>query len=100
VYLAMTGGQGALELAEAPLPGQAADSAQRNRVPLRTAVPLVVSVATAEEQSAHEAMLALIARASGGRVLWVALEPATALPAGAQRTGDAAHVGEPQRSSA
>jgi DNA polymerase III subunit epsilon len=100
VYLAMTGGQGALELAEAPLPGQSADTAQRSRVPLRTAVPLAVLAASAEEQSAHEAMLALIARASGGRVLWAALEPAAAVPASAQRTSDAVQVDEPQRSSA
>jgi hypothetical protein len=31
--------------------------------------------ATPEELAAHEAMLAVIAVASGGRVLWAALEP-------------------------
>ena len=100
VYLAMTGGQGTLELAEAPLPGQAADGTLRNRAPLRAAVALPVVVATAEELSAHEAMLALIARASGGRVLWAVLEPAAAVAASTPRTGDAARLDEPQRSSA
>ena len=32
-------------------------------------------LASAEEIAAHEMMLAVIAKASGGRVLWVALEP-------------------------
>jgi DNA polymerase-3 subunit epsilon len=48
VYLAMTGGQGALAL---PVP-----------------------LATPDEIAAHEVMLAVIAKASGGRVLWAALE--------------------------
>jgi DNA polymerase III subunit epsilon len=71
VYLAMTGGQGALELAEAAMPG----AMPRGRAPLRVAVPLVVIRASAEELAAHETMLAIIAKASGGRVLWEMMEP-------------------------
>ena len=93
VYLAMSGGQGALALAEAQAPLQAAAGARAARPPLRTAVPLTVLAASAEELAAHEIMLAVIARASGGRVLWAlseALEPPAPL----------ALQGEPQRSSA
>jgi len=93
VYLAMTGGQGALELAEAPLSGQAIEGAQRNGTLLRAAVPLVVVAATAEELAAHEAMLAVIAKASGGRVLWATIETREPPAASASRA-------EPQRSSA
>lgn len=75
VYLAMTGGQGALALAEATVPAHAADGGRGRGAPLRTAVPLAVVTATAEELTAHEAMLAVIAKASGGRVLWAATEP-------------------------
>lgn len=83
VYLAMTGGQGALELAEAAMAG-ARDGVQRGGAPLRVAVPLVVLRASAEELAAHEEMLAAIGKASGGRVLWAMMEPAgaTMAPAG------------------
>ncbi|MBV8909706.1 MAG: DNA polymerase III subunit epsilon [Gammaproteobacteria bacterium] len=74
VYLAMTGGQGALELVEAAVP-RTADGVQRSRAPLRLAVPLVVLRASDEELAAHEAMLAIIGKASGGAVLWAMLEP-------------------------
>ena len=67
VYLAMTGGQGALALAEADAAARAADGSARLRVPLRTAAPLPVPTASAEELRAHEAMLAIITKASGGR---------------------------------
>ncbi|HKD53464.1 MAG TPA: DNA polymerase III subunit epsilon [Steroidobacteraceae bacterium] len=91
VYLAMTGGQGALELVEAEQP---AHSAQRGtRVPVRTAVPLPVLAASAAELEAHQIMLAVITKASGGRCLWISCEArdaAVALP----------RDGEPQRSSA
>jgi DNA polymerase III subunit epsilon len=94
VYLAMTGGQAALELIEADLTLHSPAAARVSRAPLRTAVPLLVVGATAEELLAHEVMLAAIAKASGGRVLWPASEPrevavVLALPAA-----------EPQRSSA
>jgi DNA polymerase III subunit epsilon len=94
VYLAMTGGQGALALAEAAAPGQAADGGRGRSAPLRTAIPLVVVAATAEELAAHEAMLAVIAKASGGRVLWAAMELRDSAAAAPSRAP------EPQRSSA
>jgi len=91
VYLAMTGGQGTLALAEADAGARAADGSARVRVPLRTVTPLPVPTASAEELRAHEAMLAIITKASGGRCLWTVSEaPAAAAP----------DVFEPQRSSA
>jgi DNA polymerase-3 subunit epsilon len=75
VYLSMTGGQGALALSEADRPTHTHTQVRAPRAPLRLAVPLPVPAATAEELAAHEVMLAVIAKASGGRVLWVALEP-------------------------
>ena len=44
VYLAMTGGQGALALVERDAPAQAADGARAGRVPLPGALPLSVRV--------------------------------------------------------
>ena len=82
VYLAMTGGQGALALTEAVSATRAADGARAARVLVRTGLALLVVAPTAEEARAHEGMLALIRRASGGRCLWPAAEPQ--LPAGAQ----------------
>jgi DNA polymerase-3 subunit epsilon len=93
VYLAMTGGQGALALAEADmLP--TAPGARPARPSLRLAVPLVVLAASAEELSAHEVMLAVIVKASGGRLVWPADEVRETL---APRVSLA---DEPQRSSA
>jgi len=94
VYLAMTGGQGALALSEAEEPAYTQSSARTARTPLRLAVPLQVPAASPAELAAHEVMLAVIARASGGRVLWAVLEPRdAALPL--------AHPEDaPQRSSA
>src|SRR5499427_10427297 len=66
VYLAMTGGQGTLELTDEGS-AHAAERAQGIRVPVRTAVPLLVMAASAEELLAHETMLALITKVSGGR---------------------------------
>ena len=74
VYLAMTGGQGALALSEADGSAQAHTTLRTARAPLRLAVPLPVPMATPAELAAHEAMLAIIAKASGGRVLWAALD--------------------------
>ena len=74
VYLAMTGGQGALALSDADEPAHAHAGQRPARMPLRLAVALPVPVATADELAAHEVMLAVIAKASGGRVLWAALE--------------------------
>jgi DNA polymerase III subunit epsilon len=93
VYLAMTGGQGALALTE-PEPLHAGEGARTRGAPLRTAVPLTVPAATPEELEAHAAMLAVMAKASGGRVLWGAMEPRDSVAAAAARAP------EPQRSSA
>ncbi len=70
VYLAMTGGQGALEL------GQKAGAAGGSAGPRgargfeRDGAPLKVVPATDEEQRAHEAFLDVIAKQSAGRCLW------------------------------
>jgi DNA polymerase III subunit epsilon len=83
VYLAMTGGQGALEL------GQAAGTARPSdprpvRALVRAPVPLRVIVPTPEELRAHESFLDLIARvAQSGRCLWRALEAPESEPAAA-----------------
>jgi DNA polymerase III subunit epsilon len=95
VYLAMTGGQGALALTEADAPSSAAEGTRPGRVPVRTLVTLPVPVATPEELRAHAAMLAVIARASGGRCLWAALEACESVSA-----APALQPVEPQRSSA
>lgn len=94
VYLAMTGGQGALELLEAEPPGHAAAGARSARVPLRTVVPLPVPEASTAELEAHQIMLAVITRASGGRCLWNASEARDTAALAVPRDG------EPQRSSA
>src|SRR5512146_299039 len=68
VYLAMTGGQGALALTESAA-GSAAGASQI-RALVRPPAPLRVICATEQELRAHRDMLALIARSSGGRCLW------------------------------
>jgi DNA polymerase-3 subunit epsilon len=70
VYLAMTGGQGALALVETAASGNAADGGRAVRALLRPSVPLVVIAATEEELAAHAVMLAVINKASGGKCLW------------------------------
>ena len=77
VYLAMTGGQSALALTEQGAPPRGMEGARGARVPVRPAVPLAVLVATPDELEAHEAMLALITRESGGRCLWASELPDT-----------------------
>jgi DNA polymerase III subunit epsilon len=94
VYLAMTGGQSALALAEADVSARAADGLRAARVPLRVTVTLLVSAVSAEELQAHETMLAVIAKASGGRCVWSAMEAHRDNPAGAEKRT------EPQASSA
>lgn len=64
VYLAMTGGQATLELS-----GSTASQGAGVHT-ARPAVPLRVLAASAEELRAHEDMLTLIGRSSGGRCLW------------------------------
>jgi DNA polymerase III subunit epsilon len=80
VYLAMTGGQGALALTETHLAGNAAEGGRTLRALTRTAVPLRVIRASDEELAAHLAMLAIIAKASGGRCLWQMPPPVQAVP--------------------
>jgi DNA polymerase-3 subunit epsilon len=70
VYLAMTGGQGALALDETAASGTAADGRRAVRALVRPSVPLVVIAATEEELAAHAVMLAVINKASGGKCLW------------------------------
>ena len=70
VYLAMTGGQTALQLSESgnDSDGQAR-AEQLIRLPAkREKLPIIE--ATAEERVDHEAQLDAIAEASGGKVLW------------------------------
>ena len=73
VYLAMTGGQAALALEETA-ESRASDGGRHVRALVRPPVPLRVLVATEEELCAHEAMLEIIIRASGGRCLWAPAE--------------------------
>ncbi|HUN71993.1 MAG TPA: DNA polymerase III subunit epsilon [Steroidobacteraceae bacterium] len=69
VYLAMTGGQGALALTES-VSGSAVAGAGQIRALVRPPAPLRVIAASEQELRAHREMLALIAKASGGRCLW------------------------------
>ena len=71
VYLAMTGGQGALALTEGAS-GAAGRGAGQVRALVRPPAPLRVIAATEQELRAHRDMLALIAKSSGGRCLWPA----------------------------
>jgi DNA polymerase III subunit epsilon len=71
VYLAMTGGQGALALTES-VSGSATVGAGQVRALVRPPAPLRVIGATEQELRAHREMLALIAKSSGGRCLWPA----------------------------
>jgi DNA polymerase-3 subunit epsilon len=95
VYLAMTGGQSSLALGDAGALGARAGEALRAASALvRSVETLHIAYASDAERAAHEAMLALIDKASGGRCLWLAIaqpEAGGAL-AGAERA--------PQRSSA
>jgi DNA polymerase III subunit epsilon len=75
VYLAMTGGQSTLALGEG---GGATASAGHTLRPgggvVRGAEPLQILYASEAERGAHEAMLALIEKMSGGRCVWLAIE--------------------------
>ena len=76
VYLAMTGGQSALALHEDTGGRRNADATQtaEQRGWTRPAEALVVRQPSAEEQLAHDAFLDKIAKASGGKVLFLASE--------------------------
>ena len=77
VYLAMTGGQGALALTEGARGAYAPGNVAARK---RLAVPLRVLRASAQELDAHEAMLAVIRQASGGECLWSAPENGSGEP--------------------
>ncbi len=81
VYLTMTGGQGSLALMEAVGAARSADGARPARALVRTGLALLVLPPSDEEARAHEGMLALIKRASGGRCLWAIGEPSLAAEA-------------------
>jgi DNA polymerase-3 subunit epsilon len=93
VYLAMTGGQAVLALLDSDLAARTLDGTRAVRVPVRAAVPLVVYVADSEELLAHEAMLVMIAKASGGRCLWGGGEVRGSAPA-------SDHAAQPRLSNA
>jgi DNA polymerase-3 subunit epsilon len=69
VYLAMTGGQSLLELDASTAAAVLHDAAHIPPVQ-RPAGELVVIQAGADELAAHASLLALIAKASGGRLIW------------------------------
>jgi DNA polymerase-3 subunit epsilon len=80
VYLAMTGGQSALQLdtnIRANEPGRAKVSTTRIRP---TGVALAMPQATAEELKSHESMLDLIQKASHGKAVWRASHPQDSAP--------------------
>jgi DNA polymerase III subunit epsilon len=74
VYLAMTGGQSMLALEESARE-RAATRSSTSPAMVRPSEPLVIIRASAEECAAHAELLALLAKASGGRCLWSTLEP-------------------------
>jgi DNA polymerase-3 subunit epsilon len=74
VYLAMTGGQGAFML---EVDAAASHTAFAVRRAERPSGLLPVFRATAAEVAAHERVLEALDRASGGRTVWRALEPAS-----------------------
>ncbi|MGI9245536.1 MAG: DNA polymerase III subunit epsilon [Steroidobacteraceae bacterium] len=76
VYLAMTGGQGALTLDDHNLAASRASAAAARAV--RPAGTLVVRRASAQEAQAHEGLLQVLDKASGGQTAWRRFEPAAA----------------------
>jgi len=75
VYLAMTGGQGALTLGDAASATGVADAVMRA---VRPAGLLVVRRASADELLAHEQLLVVLDKASRGKTAWRKLEPVVA----------------------
>ena len=71
VYLAMTGGQGALTLESGTASDAAIGSIRRAE---RPAGPLVIRRATQAEVAAHNRMLDVLDRISGGRAVWRVLQ--------------------------
>jgi DNA polymerase-3 subunit epsilon len=72
VYLAMTGGQGALTLDDHGRSGLHATASEFRAA--RPAGTLVVLRATEPERAAHEALLTLLDKASGGKTAWRRLD--------------------------
>ncbi|MEM9255944.1 MAG: DNA polymerase III subunit epsilon [Pseudomonadota bacterium] len=70
VYLAMTGGQTALQLSDGPGADSGPGRAEQLRRLPASRPPLIVIEPTADELANHEAQLAAIGKASGGDVLW------------------------------
>jgi len=77
VYLAMTGGQGALTLDETEATTEARTLARKARRPRGK---LLVVRATEAELAAHEQRLAALDKASGGKTVWRTLEPGAPAP--------------------
>lgn len=73
VYLAMTGGQGALGLDTSPGDEQSGGAVERTAA-ARQLPPLRIIAPNADELAAHRARLDAIAKRSGGKCLWLALE--------------------------
>jgi len=71
VYLSMTGGQAALSWGEGASGGHAAGPLQGRRQLERPLAALRILQPSEDELSAHDALLQLIAKASGGRCLWL-----------------------------
>jgi DNA polymerase-3 subunit epsilon len=80
VYLAMTGGQGALTLDDKATAAGVAAAVTRA---VRPAGALVVRRATEDELQAHQEMLRLLDKKSGGKTAWRQFEPAPETVAGA-----------------
>jgi DNA polymerase III subunit epsilon len=70
VYLAMTGGQSTFALDTAASAGAAARMTSGSGVQRAPGMALAIPAPSAEELRHHEAMLDLIHKASGGKVLW------------------------------
>lgn len=70
VYLAMTGGQGALALDAGRSPAAAGGERRGVQALVRPDAGLLVRTATPEELADHERMLDLVAKASGGRCVF------------------------------
>jgi DNA polymerase-3 subunit epsilon len=73
VYLAMTGGQSALALDVNAAVDAAANGTVAARPQRVAGITLAVPAATPDELRGHEAMLALIHKASAGKTLWSAV---------------------------
>jgi DNA polymerase-3 subunit epsilon len=71
VYLAMTGGQGALTLGESEAAATKSTAVRRAKRPRGT---LVVRRASVAELEAHEKRLVALDKASGGKTLWRKLD--------------------------